>query len=165
MDVAFVLNQGTFKRIVWALWDGSIKGTNVSTFVDESLHVDNATNIWWIDSGATIHVVNSMQRLSTKWILRRGERRIRVANGMETDAKAIGNFDLILHTGFALKLTNVLYVPSMERNLVSVSCLDDDGYHCNFGDGRCIIMYNNKDFLSCYSTRTTLLNYSQWYCQ
>ena len=80
-----------------------------------------------------------------KRTLRRGERRIRVANGVETDAEAIGDFDLILHTGFALKLTNVLYVPSMRRNLVSVSSLDDDGYHCNFGNGRCIIMYNNKN--------------------
>jgi hypothetical protein len=64
---------------------------------------------------------------------------------VETDAEAIGDFNLTLHTGFTLKLTNVLYVPSMKRNLVSVSCLDDDGYHCTFGNGRCIIMYNNKE--------------------
>ena len=33
----------------------------------------------------------------------------------------------------------------MKRNLVSVSCLDDDGYDCHFGNKRCIIMYDNNN--------------------
>ena len=116
------------------------KGTNVITFVDESLYVNYATNTWWVDSGATIHVANSLQGFDTKRTLRRGERTIRVANGVEAEAKAIGEFTLALNSGFMLRLRNVLYVPSMRRNLVSVSCLDDDGFHCDFGNKRCIIM-------------------------
>uniref|UniRef100_A0A0A9FQP6 Retrovirus-related Pol polyprotein from transposon TNT 1-94-like beta-barrel domain-containing protein n=1 Tax=Arundo donax TaxID=35708 RepID=A0A0A9FQP6_ARUDO len=53
-------------------------------------------------------------------ILRREERRIRVANGVEAETEAIDSFPLTLHTGFTLLLNNVLYVPSMRRNLVSV---------------------------------------------
>ena len=34
------------------------KGTDVITFVEESLYVNYATNTWWIDSGATIHIAN-----------------------------------------------------------------------------------------------------------
>lgn len=123
----------------------SKKGTDVISFVDESLYIDYGTNSWWIDSGATIHVANSLQGFATRRILRRGERRIRVANGVEAEVKAMGDFALTLHTGFRLWLRNVLYVPSMKRNLVSVSCLDDGGYHCTFGDCRCIIMYENKE--------------------
>ena len=52
---------------------------------------------------------------------------------------------LTLHTGFKLSLNNVLYVPSMKRNLVFVSCLDDDGYGCHFGNKQCIIMYGNNN--------------------
>ena len=48
--------------------------------------------------------------------LRRGERTIRVANGVETDAEALGDFTPTLYTGFKLTLNNVLYVPSMKRN-------------------------------------------------
>ena len=32
----------------------------------------------------------------------------------------------------------------MRRNLISVSRLDDDGYDCHFGNGKCRIVINNK---------------------
>ena len=32
----------------------------------------------------------------------------------------------------------------MRRNLISVSRLDDDGYDCHFGNGKCQIVDNNK---------------------
>ena len=34
------------------------KGEDIITFVDESLYLSYAKSTWWIDSGATIHVVN-----------------------------------------------------------------------------------------------------------
>ena len=121
------------------------KGNDVINFVDESLYVDYATNTWWIDSGASVYVANSLQGFATKMTLRKGERKIRVANGVEVEAEAVGVFTLLLHTGFELQLNNVLYVSSMKRNLVSVSCLDDDGFGCNFGNKKCIIMYNESN--------------------
>ena len=33
----------------------------------------------------------------------------------------------------------------MIRNLVSISCLDDDGYHCLFGNKKCIFKTNGND--------------------
>jgi len=72
--------------------------------------------------------------------LQRGERRIKVANGVE----AIGDLSLELDDGFRLQLSDILYVPSLRRNLISVSRLDDDGYDCHFGNGKCRIVYNNK---------------------
>jgi RNA polymerase-binding transcription factor DksA len=36
------------------------KGEDIITFVDESLYLSYAKSIWWIDSGATIHVANSL---------------------------------------------------------------------------------------------------------
>ena len=51
---------------------------------------------------------------------------------------------LELNDGFVLKLTDVLYVPSLRRNLISVSRLDDDGYDFHFGNGQCKIVFNNK---------------------
>ena len=32
----------------------------------------------------------------------------------------------------------------MCRNLISVSCLDDDGFDCHFHNGKCKIMFNHK---------------------
>jgi hypothetical protein len=76
--------------------------------------------------------------------LQRGERSIRVANSVEAEVEAIGELPLELNNGFILRLNNVLYVPSLSRNLISVSCLDDDGFNCQFGNRQCLILFDNK---------------------
>jgi hypothetical protein len=94
---------------------------------------------WWIDSDATIHITNSMQGFRMRRTLRRGERSIRVADGVEAEVEAIGELPLELNNKFILCLHNVLYVPSLSKNLISVSCLDDDGYDCQFGNRQCLM--------------------------
>jgi hypothetical protein len=49
-----------------------------------------------------------------------------------------------LNNGFILRLHNVLYVPSLSRNLIYFSCLDDDGYDYQFGNRQCLILFDNK---------------------
>jgi hypothetical protein len=106
------------------------QGEDHVTFVDESLLLSYVKSTWWIDSGATIHVANLMHGFHTRRILQRGERSIRVTNDVEGEVEAIGEFPLELNNGFILRLHNILYVPSLSRNLISVSCLDGDGYDC-----------------------------------
>ena len=118
------------------------KGEDIITFIDESLYLSYSKSTWWIDSGATIHVANSLQGFHTRMALQRGERRIKVANRVE--AEAIGDLSLELDDCFVLQLSDILYVPSLRRNLISVSCLDSDGYDCHFGNGKCQIVFNNK---------------------
>ena len=114
------------------------------TFIDESLYLDLPTNIWWIDSGATVHVANFLQKFHSTRTLRRGESSIRVGNGLEADVHAIRDLSIESDGGFSLILHKVLFVPSMRRNLISVSCLDFENIHCHFGDRKCIIEYDNK---------------------
>jgi hypothetical protein len=76
--------------------------------------------------------------------LQRGERHIKVANRVKVEVEAIGELPLELNDGFILKLTDILYVPSSRRNLISISHLDDDGFDCCFGNGQCKIMFNHK---------------------
>jgi hypothetical protein len=110
------------------------EGEDHVTFVDESLFLSYGRSTWWIDLGATVHIAIFLQGLVMRRALRRGERRIRVANGVEAKVEAIGELPLELNNGFILHLHNVLYVPSLSRNLISVSYLDDDGYDCQFGN-------------------------------
>ena len=112
--------------------------------MSESFYLSYAKSTWWIDLGATIHVANLLQGFHTRRTLQRGERHIKVANGVKTEVEAIRELPLELNDGFVLKLTDVLYVPSLRRNLISVSCLNDDGFDCHFGNGQCKIMFNNK---------------------
>ena len=76
--------------------------------------------------------------------LPRGGRRIKVANGEEAEVEAITEFYLKLNNGFVLHLKDVLYVPSLQRNLISVSRSDDDSIDCHFGDGKCEIQFNKE---------------------
>jgi hypothetical protein len=76
--------------------------------------------------------------------LRRGERSIRVANDVEAEVEAIEELPLEFNNGFILRLHNVFYVPSLSRKLISISCLDDDGYDCQFSNRQCLILIDNK---------------------
>jgi hypothetical protein len=41
-------------------------------------------------------------------------------------------------------LYGVLYVPSIRRNLISVSCLDDDRFDCLFSKKQYLITFNDE---------------------
>ena len=56
----------------------------------------------------------------------------------------MGDVSLVLDSGFDLVLRDVLYVPSLSRNLISISRMDTDGYACHFGNGKCEIYLNNN---------------------
>ena len=43
-------------------------------------------------------------------------------------ALEIGNFSLALPLGLVILLKNCYFVPAMSRNIISVSCLDMDGF-------------------------------------
>jgi hypothetical protein len=106
------------------------QGEDHLIFVDESLFLSYSKSTWWIDSGATIHATNSLQGFHMRRTLQRGERSIRVTKGVEAEVEVIGELPLELNNGFILHLHNVLYVPSLSRNLISISCLDDDEFDC-----------------------------------
>ena len=66
-----------------------------------------------------------------------------MANGVQADVEAVGDVHLELDTGFVLILRDVFFVPTLQRNLISVSCLDNDGFDCHFGDDKCLIECND----------------------
>jgi hypothetical protein len=119
------------------------KGENIISFINKSLYIDYSKSTWWIDSGATIHVINSLQGFRWTRTTQRSERQIRVANGVQADVEAVGDVHLELDTRFVLILRDVFFVPILQRNLISVSCLDNDGFDCHFGDGKCLIECND----------------------
>jgi hypothetical protein len=119
------------------------KGNNLFSFVNESLYTQFSKSTWWIDSGATIHVANSLQGFHSKRTTQRSEGHIEVANGVQVDVKAVGDISLELADGFTILLRDVLYVPSLHRKLISVSRLDKDSYEYYFGHGKCAIWFNN----------------------
>jgi hypothetical protein len=119
------------------------KGNNIVSFVNESLYTQFPKSTWWIDSGATVHVANSLQGFSSTRSTERRESSIEVANGVQAEVEAVGDVSLELVDGFILLLRDVFYVPLLNRNLISISRLDKDGFECHFGHGQCAIWCNN----------------------
>ena len=113
------------------------KGENIISFVNESLYIQYSKSTWWIDSGATVHVANSLHGFHSTRTTQRSERHIKVANGVQADVEAIGDVSLELVNSFMLVLRYVLLVPSLQRNMISVSRMDTYGYGCHFENGKC----------------------------
>ena len=106
------------------------KDENIISFIDETLYTDYTRDTWWNDSGTTIHVANSLQGFRSTRTMQRNERQIKVANGVLADVEAVGDILLTLTTGYVFILRDVFYVLTLERNLIRVSRLDDDGFDC-----------------------------------
>ncbi|KAM1443641.1 hypothetical protein ACFX2I_039895 [Malus domestica] len=101
---------------------GKNKTSNVFACFESNL-IDTPSNAWWLDSGSSIHVTNSLQDCITKRTPNKDEVKVSVGNGRRVEVKALGTVRLKLDFGFCLELENVVYVPSMRRKLVSVSKL------------------------------------------
>ena len=69
-----------------------------------------------------------MQELRSSRALAKGEVDLRVGNGAKVAALAVGTYHLSLPTGLILELENCFYVPTICRNIISVSCLDKIGF-------------------------------------
>jgi hypothetical protein len=72
------------------------------------------------------------------------ERCLKLADGHEAKVEVIGSVTLVLHDDFTLMLNNILYVLSLQRNLISLALLEDDEFKCLFGNNKCIIKFDNK---------------------
>ena len=92
------------------------------------------THQWCVDSGATNHVCNSLQGFQETRQLSKGEVNIFLGDGTEVAVLAVGNIVLNFKNNRTLILKNVLYVPSIRRNLISVSSLSKNGYSVCFNE-------------------------------
>jgi hypothetical protein len=78
----------------WMNMRGKNKRKDLVTFIDEYMYLEYSISTWWIDSGATIHVTNSLQGFTMSRTLSRGERTIRVSNGVQAEVEAIRELPL-----------------------------------------------------------------------
>ena len=122
------------------------KGKPCALVCFESNLTEVPNNTWWIDSGCTTHVTNTMQGFLTTQTTNPNEKFVLMGNRVKAPVEAIGTYRLILDTGHFLDLYQTLYVPSVSRNLVSISKLDVSGYNFKFGNG-CFSLFKHNNFI------------------
>ena len=91
-------------------------------------------NTWWIESGSTIHVSNTLQGMRNLRKPVGSERYIHSGGRSSSHVKAIGTCSLKLSSGFVWQLEKTFYVPSFSRNLLSISAIVPLRISCNFKD-------------------------------
>ena len=84
---------------------------------------------WVLDTGCGSHICVNVQGLRSSRSFAKGEVDLREGNGARVVALAVGDYDLTLPSGLVFQLKNCYYVPAVSRNIISVSCLDMDGFH------------------------------------
>ena len=66
-----------------------------------------------------------------------------MGNRLKVEVVAVGTYRLILETGHQMDLEDTFYVPSISKNLVSLSKLDRVGYSVLFSYGKLNLMFNS----------------------
>ena len=67
-----------------------------------------------------------------------------MGNGVKVDVLFIGTIALHFRSGLRIILENTAFVPSMRRSLVSLSKLDESGYHFHFGNKKVEVSLNSS---------------------
>jgi hypothetical protein len=95
------------------------------------LMAELTTNIWWVDSVATRHIIRSHKFFVNFKGKPIGEHKVYMGNNTYSDVLGEGKCKFSVN-GSIIVLYNVLYVPSIHRNIIYVFILYDKGYSIKF---------------------------------
>ena len=116
--------------------------------VVESCLLACTTGTWCVDTGATNHVCNSLKGIQETKRLAEREIYLLMGDTSHMAAVIVGVVTLHFEGGKKLVLSDCLYVPSVRRNLVSVSYLSCNGYSSLFNKDSIFIKY--RDDIICH---------------
>ncbi|KAF3684209.1 putative phosphoserine aminotransferase, chloroplastic-like [Capsicum annuum] len=104
---------------------------------------------WWIDLGTTLHVCANKE-LFLSFAPAQAEEMLYMANSATAKVEGTGKICLKMTFGKVLTLNNVLYVPDLRRNLISVSLLDKNGFKCVTVSGKIVVSKGEMYVGKCY---------------
>ena len=96
--------------------------------------VDVNHNTWYIDSGSTIHILNTLEGMPNLRQPVGSEQNVLSGNKVSSHVESIRTCSLVLDNGYVLDLERTFHIPSFSRNLILVSRLVPLGYSFKFSD-------------------------------
>ena len=100
---------------------------------------------WVIDSAASSHMVKNKNFFE---VFKNCDKKIFLADGSFLKAEGIGSGHITLYNKNnepkKCLLNNVLYIPKLDGNLLSVNKMVENGANINFSENKCFILKNNK---------------------
>ena len=105
--------------------------------------VTSRNDTWLVDSGASKHMTGFKDYLSTL-IERESPQKVKLGDDYQYPIKGVGEASYKLESGKLLKMKNVLYVPGLKKNLLSISGLEKKGFRVAFVDGQVLMWPRGK---------------------
>ena len=116
----------------------------IAAVISEINLVDNKTE-WIVDTGATKHFCSDKE-LFAEFKEATGGEQVFMGNSSSSEVLGKGKILLKLNSGKSLSLQNVLYVPSLRRNLISGALLNKAGVKLVF-EGDKLVLSRNGEFV------------------
>ena len=91
--------------------------------------------VWYLDSGVYFHMTRDKE-LFSDLEEKDLQMHIEMGDGGRYSATGIGTITFERESGNPFLLKDVMHVPSLKKNLVSVAMLEDKGYDIVFSDGK-----------------------------
>jgi hypothetical protein len=92
---------------------------------------------WYIDSGASRHMKSVREHLTD--LTQCGDVEVVLGDDWEVKVASCGTVSFRRESLPPMILTEVLYVPGLKNNLVSVSTIEEKGYEVLFRDGQVLL--------------------------
>ncbi|XP_059298082.1 uncharacterized protein LOC132050733 [Lycium ferocissimum] len=136
--------------------EGKEEEKEENLFYASQSDVSAKSNEWYVDNGCTDHMTGDEKAFLS--INHSITSKVRMGNGALIDAKGRGTIS-INRKGSGKQIHDVLYVPDLEENLLSVGQLMENGYSLVFRDNCCRIydkIEPNQDDKKKFSFTTSL---------
>ena len=105
--------------------------------------VSHGSNDWLIDSGASKHMTGFKESF-VKLSEHESPHKVKLGDDYQYPIKGSGESSYKLDSGKSLKMKNVLFVPGLKKNLLSISALDAKGMRVDFVDGQVLMWPKGK---------------------
>nr|KAJ0187373.1 hypothetical protein LSAT_V11C900477740 [Lactuca sativa] len=99
----------------------------VQNYISKAFYVQDDDVAWWVDSGATSHICKDLRWFKECQPIEDGFV-VKMGNVTTEPIKGLGSILLYFNYGKCLCVNNVLYVPGIQKNLVSEIVLNNCGY-------------------------------------
>ena len=105
--------------------------------------VNHEDNTWLIDSGASKHM-SGYKETFTDLVMKDSSRKVRLGDDRPCSIKGKGTTSYKLISSRQLKMEDVLFVPELKRNLLTISRLEKKGFKVAFANGEVLIWPKGK---------------------
>ena len=105
--------------------------------------ITHKSNDWLVDSGASKHMTGYKESF-VNMSEHESPHKVKLGDDYQYPIKGSGEYSYKLDSGKSLKIKDVLYVPRLNNNILSISALDEKCMRVSFVDGQVLMLPRGK---------------------